>query len=102
MKPRITYVIKFRFNLGKALEPVGELENKLNDHLARMGYDEKLSIVSGLPELHLQVERELTAKEHVIVSQRITEKVKAAFPQWDVSLADFYRKSSNVEQSVKQ
>lgn len=97
-----TYLIRFRFDLGQAIEPVGELANELNTHLARMGYDEKLAITSELPALSLQVNRDLTPNEMVTVKSLIEQQFQSAFSKWNVRLVDFYRKSGNVEQSVSQ
>lgn len=96
------YEICFRFDIGKAVAPVGELANELNTHLATMGYNEKLAITSELPPVTLEVSRELTDHEEEKVKTLIAEQFRSAFPTWDVCLVRFYRKSGNVQQSAVQ
>lgn len=98
----MNYEIRFRFDLGKAVAPVGELANELNGQLAKFGCDEKLAICSELPPMSLQVSRPLTTDEQTQVKKLITQQVQAAFPTWNVQLVSFYHKPGNVAQSAQQ
>lgn len=97
-----TYEFHFRFDLGQAVAPVGELANKLNAHLSSAGYDEKLAITSELPPLLLTSSRELTKIEIEKVKAIATQEMQTAFPTWNVQFVCFRRKSGNVQQSASQ
>ena len=96
------YFFQFRFDLGQACAPVGELANQLNSNLARMVCDEKVAITAELPLLTLTSTRELTEIELTTVKTVISAQMQSAFPTWKVALVSVRRQSGNVQQSVSQ
>lgn len=98
----LIYEFHFRFDLGQAVTPVGELANQLNSNLSRMGCDEKVAITSEFPALLLKSNRKLTVAELQTVKKIVTEQMQAAFPTWNVQLTSLSRKPGNVQQSVEQ
>lgn len=97
---RFAYVFNFRINLSKAISGVGELTDRINTHLSTDGYDEKVCIVSEFP-LEMTVNRELTKEEEHKMKTLLEAQVIQQFPEYDVRLASFSRKSVTSKQAVQ-
>lgn len=94
------YEATFRIDLGKAIPSVGELLKSVNDHLATMGVEERITLQSEVFSFLVQVNRILTEEEEHKMKRIIEAQVITSMPRQDVRLSSFVRKSGNVSQSV--
>ena len=102
MSTEFQYEAIFRVNLAKAIPEVGDMVNRVNNHLAKDGYSEQLSLTHEgiIPPMVITSDRELTEEDQYKMKTLLEAKVIELFPKYDVRLASFRRKSGNVSQSV--
>lgn len=99
---KIEYYATFRVNLGNAIPEVGDLVNRVNEGLSSFGRDEKLYLTHEgiIPPMTITGDRELTKEEEEKMKSLLEESIREHFPQYDVRLASFGRKSVTSELSV--
>lgn len=88
------YQVSMRFDLGKAVDGIGDLEKGINAHLSTMGIADMLVIRSGkVALLTLTCDRKLTAKEKTKLKPLIASSFEERLP-WNWSVESIRRKSS--------
>ena len=97
---KVTYIAKFRIDMGKAIPAVDDLLSGVNTHLATMGCDERLKCYTSLPDLEMTVDRELTEEESYKMKVLLESQFVEHFGKYDVRLVEFGRKSVTSESSA--
>lgn len=96
----ITYEATFHIDWAKAIPAVGDVVNRINDHLSKMGVHEQLGVRGEAFSFSLSVNRELTNEEQYKMKRLLEAQVIERFQGYDVRLASFGRQPGNVLQSA--
>lgn len=99
---KFQYQATFRVDLGKAIPEIGDMLERVNAGVSNAGYSEKLSLMHDglIPPLVVTADRELKPHEQEKMKAIILENVQQHFPQYDVRLVEFRRKSGHVSQEA--
>lgn len=97
---KITYVAKFRIDMGKAIPAVGALIEGINGHLSADGHDERIKYLASLPDLEITADRVLTEEETHKMKVLLEANMVKSFSEYDVRLVSFGRKSVTSESSA--
>lgn len=97
----IQYKINLSFNLGVAVDKVGELVEAMNASLSNWGIDDKLQIRSKGFSLTLQCNRKITKQEKEAMIKLIEDQFNKRFTGWNFKVESFRCKPCyKSEQSV--
>ena len=88
--------------MGNVFSPIGDMLERINDHLANDGYQEKLSVRSKMFDMILTTEHELNNDEKDKVKNTLISQFNTSHPAWKVKIESFRRQSGNVLQLVNQ
>ena len=88
----IQYKIILSFDLGKAVDKIGDLEKSVNDTLSNCGVGERFSIRSKGLSMSLNCNRELKRNEVRVFKDLILKEFNNKF-SWNFKIESFRRKS---------
>ena len=96
---KIQYQIPLLLNLGKTIDEVGDLMNKINATLSKCGNEENIRAEGEIGTINLSVDRELNKGEKDKMKDALQSSIKSILPQYNIRVGELRRKSGNVEQS---
>ena len=70
------YSVSIKVDMGKHISAIGELVDNVNENMSTFGIKEKMSIVSEVSSITIDVEKELTTEEKEKIRDLIKDKFK--------------------------
>ena len=98
---KIVYKINLSFNLGEAVDEIGQLIKLFDAIYSQYGIGAGLKIRGKFLSMNLSVNRELLPKERNMIKEILIKQFDKHFPDWGFRVDSMRRKSSKSHSQSK-